>query len=325
MIDMAEADTHANLMEGENEYRFNLIELTFATGYIRETKNGNFVKYSQDGYISSLVLFIILLAFGITLSSGRWITAEKPFPVSSTLVEGGLSIYMFIGFCFIVLMMFKSIRKKVSTEEQEVSLAKMQDNKHHMLKKALPLISFNVFLLGVITIDVMSICSFASCLPEYRHLGNLPNVEADIEDEVIVTMLYHIVRCIFCIFMSMFCCFCVYDNVVFYRRWYLRFGIIVLLSSLLWIWFESQVTESKNIFHHTEEEKPYCQNVTANGVHVNRTVLCVCKKTTSFEMYEDSSKYLCPLVTEYCLIVAECILDIFFHMKDSEGSGSNKG
>ena len=164
-IDATDIDTHS--MGGDKDYSFNTVELTCGIGHIRETENGNSVKYNQDGYISALLLFIILLSFGITLSSGRWITAEQPFPVRSTVVESGLSIYMLIGFCFMVLMTCKSTREKVSTKVQEVPLGNMQDNKYRILIKVLPLISFNVFLLGVITIDVMNICSFASCLPEY--------------------------------------------------------------------------------------------------------------------------------------------------------------
>ena len=275
---MAAADVDEHIVECENDYSFNVIELAFAVGHIKETKNGNEVKYSQDGYISALLLFIILLSFGIALSGGRWITAEQPFPVHAAVVEGGLSIYMLIGFCFMILMMCRSTQKKFGTKEPETNM----QNKYQMLIEILPLISLKVFLLGVITTDFLTIFSYSLCIPEYQHLNNFPSVETDTAHEAVVRVLYHIVRCTFCTLMSVFCCFCVRNNVVFYRKWYLRFGITVLLSSLLWIWFKSQLTESKDIFHHTEEN-PFCQNVTANDVHINSTVLCACKKTTSFE------------------------------------------
>ena len=319
---MASSNTVTEKKDVGEPYSFNVFELIFAVGHIKKTEDGS-NKYSQDGYISALLLFIILTSFGITLSCGTWITKDEPFPINSIVVEIVLTIYMLIGFCFMVLMTCESTRKKVSFNAKE-DTTNGQNKKTATVIKVLPLISFNVFLIGVIALDIINISSYSSCLPEYRYLQHRPNVDDEIAHKASVKVVYHIVRCTFCTFMSLFCCFCINANVVFYRRWYLRFGITVLLSSLMWIWFESQVTESKEIFNPTEES-PFCVNMTTEDDHSNRTLLCLCKDTTSFQVYEESSNYLFPLVTEYCLIVAECILDMFFHMKDSEGNGTTNG
>ena len=295
-----------------------VITVPLCIGHHDTDTNGN-IKY-QDGYISSIMIFVVLFTLGICLGIGQYITTEQTKPIDKYMVEITMTIYMMLCIVFIVVVTCTKIQKKITKTKEEDQTSELQlstglkendDNESRKKKmfeifiKVLPLIGIVFFLLGVIALDVFRIIAYASCIGELGYYVT----------EAITSIIYHIVRICFATFITYFCCTFLYNDIIFRNIWPVRYGLMLLQACLLCIWGESQLFESKEIFE---------SNTTGTSTQVFENQ-CKNRSNDNFAFSEDVGVYLFPLNVEFSLLVSECVLHIFLTMGKQREEGVANG
>ena len=168
----------------------------FRVGYHRR---GSDVR-KQDGYISSLMLFNVLLSFGVAATFGRLLSSERSEAIRKSAIKTIFSFYLLLGsVLLLVLVVSKKGQSIVSNLQRLKDSNRYKSFFHGRRLRHLPILALIIFGVGVLVIDVLQIVAYGACVDHYDQLN-----DQELYKEAASTILLHLVRTLFCSLIIIF-------------------------------------------------------------------------------------------------------------------------
>ena len=96
-----------------------------------------------------------------------------------------------------------------------------------------------------------------------------------------------------------------------------RINCVILLTSIIWLWFQTQLDDAKDAGLFEEKVTiDVCGGCVNDTKGLNDSCQCLCEKTDIFMNFDAASVYLYAFIVEYSLLVMECLLHIMLTMVD---------
>ena len=200
--------------------------------------------HKQDGYISSLMLFNVLLAFGVSTTLGRLLSSDQSEHIRKSTVKLYFSFYLAISIALLLLLIFVPKVQKIYSNLQVLKASgNFKPFKKGRILKYIPILGLITFIIGIIAIDIMQIASYSTCVGVYRGLD-----DPDFYQEAVATIILHLVRSIFCTLIVVFAIAYPRDQVFFYRTVKVRFTFVVITTALFWLWLDAELHQANESY-----------------------------------------------------------------------------
>ena len=264
------------------------------------------VGNNQDGLFSALQVFLVLLSATVAISiAGRF----QIGPLNLHFVQLCKASLLSLTFGIMGMWMFQGIyqyckNRRNGQEGYRVVEENTQLTLKELSKLLVPLIGMLLFMAGAIVIDIEGLIACGTCLND--HLSMVPNI----------CVWYHSMKILF--FMAVFLlCISVSIDSQKKRRFLLEnYGLSMILAMVIWLAIDCQLNESQDLF------KRPTFSCEAMGLYNFTTVVsetdmihhsCECEMLGVYKRFHQVSEYLYPFITEFCLLISECILHRLFH------------
>lgn len=280
----------------------------------------------QDGFISAMLLFILLFAVTVGLTLLRFTLAPGFTPHAAMVC---LLILMIASTVIMAMLRFSnssSIKsmyryrndtypRDSSREIMSRSTAQPIGAARQILRTALPLIGIVGFFTLGISIDFLLILAMGHCVRTY--------VRCDVSNmaHFLLKLMLHVCRLLFSGAAMLFCVF--FHNRVFHKSRRSRYALVVIMSGTLSIWFSTLLWQSREALSSSEGYSLNCSldNPDTRDLH------CLHTNSSLFLSAKAASPFLSPLV-EFLLLVLNVIGNMFVGMagdQDNEGRLQTEG
>ncbi len=290
----------------------------FCIGYHLEPKSDDPERrVRQDGFVSTLILLIFLLSLSVSLSIGHWVAVDTPGEVP-LMGASDICLVLLMTIAIAIMLVLRcsdnttitdlyrdvpviddviQSGNDVERDAQQVMLGWLRQ----VLRMALPLIGIVLFFIIGSFNSLLIIASMASCLDTYyrcstetvlRYVGNI---------------FYHSFRFVFMGLVMLFCMF-------FHKRKFVkcasaRYFLIVVLSTVLSLWFETMMYEARKLFR-GQQQPINC----SFPLDEEEDILCLHENNTIYNLHASTIPFLVPINIEYFLLVSEVIIHLYFGM-----------
>ena len=300
---------------------------------------GRSTRIKQDGFVSSLMWFLLIMSisFGVTLA--RWITTEQSLQISSTDIESVLITYMLIAtvimwvFClhkhipysnkYIIHNVRNSRLQFGESGESDISgmVEMLKRRIQEKLQTCIPLFGILIFFILGVFLDVMRVICVIPCIHSVReHHREFIHT--------IVSLIFHITRLLFQSTLIKFAF--VFHNKAFKRRTGVRYALLMILAATLAVWFDTLLYDSRAMFNghgsddEPEEDYSYVPPLVSHMINRNSlgnyTYDCLQHKTKLHDIYRGLAPYLYPLHIEFALMICEILSHMYFTVQEPENA-----
>ncbi len=273
---------------------------------------------SQDGYISSLLVFLLLVSVTTGLSVVRGDVTGGYIPQVALLCVNLCMTVATVLMLVTRVSSAQSICDMYAQPEQETyeprvrrewtrsRRLQLSRDISAFLQKAVPLVGLvSFYILGSFE-DILAILSYGYCMPTFCHCG------PETAFYYVITLMSHLVRLCF---MGGAMLFCVYfHNKVFVRCVASRYVLMFIMLGALSVWFTTVLFQTT----HTVTPPPGevirrdCPAPPGNHSNMVSHWQCLYLNTSLFFAMSDASTYLTPMTIQFLLIVAQMVITLFF-------------
>lgn len=281
-------------------------------GYAK--RSGGIVAVPQpDGYISSLMTYLLLTAAMIALMLSQTLSLSQTTSVTRHFIFLTVSIVLAGSTCaLLTVTCCARVRRRISVDCQpRPGLSSL--SWRVCAQTIIPLLGLLLFLLGILLIEIMKSIAYASCLANsgYKRKTLARGV---------IGFSYHVIKSIFSI--SVFTFICVYSTP---RRCLInsariRYLLAVFLATMTYLY--TDMAAYTYFFQSVEYSRPICYRTPPPEMTLHQQ--CVCVKTAQFHRAAVVQQYVHPFYIEFLMLAIERMFHVFSVMK-GENDGIGQG
>ena len=290
-------------------------------GYDKRKSGGR-----QDAFISTLKLFLLLFSICFSLYMSRVLSSEQSERVRLSTLKLFLLLVLATGTAILATLLASTVAQDRLTNRQQLKKTlRYKGLDKERLMRYLAALGLSVFYLGVVTMDMMQIHAYSSCIGVYREVRGS---STEFFREACATIALHLLRPVFCALIVAFSVKFSRDQIYFYRTAAARYVLIIMVTVVAWFWLDSELTYATDLY--TEQDRMQLENVNVScsgnsshhhnnnniGTPDHRTE-CLCKESDAFENVRKAGEILIPLSIEFSLLALELFLHFFFNVRDA--------
>ena len=264
----------------------------------------------QDGFISSVLFGIILLATAVTSFIFYYLTLEQTVRVSGTGTNSMQIVLMSAAIVTMLLMLCWGRAARLS-DAPKPTLPDLSRNVtsdrtliravlawfRRKIRRAMPVIGIIIFFLLSSPMELMYAAAHITCMSTFRRCS------VGILSLYITSVTRHILKFFF---MSISMAFCVrFYNRVCIRCTYVHYALVTMVVACIAIWFQTTLKECTRVLEidiHLQCDSPL-SNISG--------ILCMHENTSFYNTLNDWDRYTEPLLVEFFLLVIEMLLHLF--------------
>ena len=300
-------------------------------GYDKRKSGGH-----QDAFISTLKLFLLLFSICFSLYMSRVLSSEQSERVRLSTLKLFLLLVLATGTAILATLLASTVAQDRLTNRQQLKKTlRYKGLDKERLMRYLAALGLSVFYLGVVTMDMMQIHAYSSCIGVYREVRGS---STEFFREACATIALHLLRPVFCALIVAFSVKFSRDQIYFYRTAAARYILIIMVTVVAWFWLDSELTYATDLYteqdrmqlekvnvscsgndsHHHNNNNYNNNNSSSNNIGTpDHRTECLCKESDAFENVRKAGEILIPLSIEFSLLALELFLHFFFNVRDA--------
>jgi len=232
----------------------------------------------------------------------RYFTAShiQPFPKYAFL---WLTIgYEAVAIVFIALMICFAVDRPAYDPDADVNVQPW----HKLLRHNMKLFGIVLFFFAIFFFNIFRLFADSQCAGAWNACA-----DDEVRKEHVADLVYTVISTVY---LWVVLIFCVRFNAKYFTQTMVLAGLVVVQAANVSLWFNALVDESDAFWlkPNSTVEIQHC----LDGINVsnqsNHYVQCFTGTTREYTLLEDVSPYLFPFITEYLMLVTECVMDWFF-------------